>query len=258
MIGIIYKFTLICELKYQNRNPFYIGQRLERISVDHFMFNSEYWGSGAIWQRFLKALKRRYPNNWRCLIKREILFSSDKVTQQGLDAMEAYYIKREKSHYSFGIGGCNVLWGTANQWGSGSPMKDPNVAKRVTNKLKGRRGAKRSKEGKRNISIAAKNSWINADERRKKLSDLQKSRMSDPVRKEKMRKILKGRKFSEETIAKMIKNHHHLSKDKHPLWGSTFIWITNGVNNKRHNPEQEIPEGWFRGKVQKGKIYIKQ
>lgn len=126
--GIIYKFTIVTKLKMDGQRPFYIGQHITTSIPEEFLSrNHPYYGSGSIWGDFLEKLRELNPNNWRCFIKREILFSSDKVTQRGLDAMEAYYIKREKSHYSFGIGGCNVLWGTANQFGSGSPMKDPNV-----------------------------------------------------------------------------------------------------------------------------------
>lgn len=37
--------------------------------------------------------------------------------------------------------------------------------------------------------------------------------------------------------------------------GSKFIWITNGVKNKRYSPDNEIPNGWVKGMVQKGKFY---
>lgn len=83
-----------------------------------------YDGSGKTWERFCKGLKRKFPTCWRKLIK------------------------HEKAHYSYEVGGCNILWGTANNFGSGSPMKDPMIAAKVTKQLRGRRGAKRSEEGK--------------------------------------------------------------------------------------------------------------
>lgn len=67
------------------------------------------------------------------------------VNQKGLDVLEEYYIKKCKSHYSYKLGGCNVLWGTANKFGSGSPMKDPMVAKKCGNTL--------------HVRYAGKNSW---------------------------------------------------------------------------------------------------
>lgn len=122
--GIIYKFTIVAKLKMDGQRPFYIGQHITSSSPEEFLSrNHPYYGSGSIWGDFLEKLRELNPNNWRCFIKREILFSSNKVTQRGLDAMEAYYIKREKSHYSFRIGGCNVLW-SAIIVGSGNPAKD--------------------------------------------------------------------------------------------------------------------------------------
>lgn len=132
--GIIYKFTIVTKLKMDGQRPSYIGQHITYSTPEEFLSrNYPYYGSGSIWGDFLEKLRELNPNNWRCLIKREILFSSDKVTQRGLDAMEAYYIKREKSHYSFRIGGCNVLWGTANQFGSGNPAKDPRIKEILSN-----------------------------------------------------------------------------------------------------------------------------
>lgn len=129
MIGIIYKFTIVAKYKYDNHKPFYIGQH---IGVDDF---NSYWGSGTIWNDILDRLKQDYLKHWTKFIKREILFQRE-CTQKVLDAMEAYYIKKEKAHYSYHIGGCNVLWGTANKFGSGSPMKDLNVAKKCADKFR--------------------------------------------------------------------------------------------------------------------------
>lgn len=129
MIGIIYKFTIIAKYKYDGNKPFYVGQH---VGVDDF---DSYDGSGAIWEDFIKGLKRQYPTCWRKLVKREVLYVHE-CSQKTLDAMEAYYIKKEKAHYSYKQGGCNVLWGTANKFGSGSPMKDPMVAKKCAEKFR--------------------------------------------------------------------------------------------------------------------------
>lgn len=248
MIGIIYKFTIIAKVKYNGNKPFYVGQHF---GLEDF---ESYYGSGKIWNKFINHLKQYNPNNWRCFIKREILYSSDKITQRGLDAMEAYYIKREKAHYSYGIGGCNVLWGTANNFGSGSPMKDAGVKERVVSKLRGRKGAKRSMQGRKNMSIAAKKSWINADKRRRALSEYVSFRMKNGGA-EYLSNKRKGIKFSDETRRKMSKNHADFSGNKHPLWGSKFIWITNGVVNKRHNPDMIVPDGYYKGVKHKNKIF---
>ena len=153
------------------------------------------------------------------------------------------------SLYSENLGGGNILPGTANKFGSGSPMKDPEVARRVTEQLRGRKGAKRTEEGKRNISIGEKRSWINADDRRKIVAEKVSYYMQHGGA-EKLSKERKGIKFSEETKRKISENHADFRGDKHPLYGSRFIWITNGIENKRFNGgELEIPIGWRKGKI---------
>lgn len=125
MIGIIYKFTILARYKMDGHKPFYVGQH---VGVNDF---NNYWGSGSIWNDFLDKLKKDYSKNWIKLVKREVLYKHN-CSQKALDKLEEYYIKKEKAHYSYHLGGCNVLWGTANKFGSGSPMKDPMVAKKVS------------------------------------------------------------------------------------------------------------------------------
>ena len=129
MIGIIYKFTILAKYKKDGHKPFYIGQH---VGVNDF---NDYWGSGKIWSNFLDRLKKDYPKCWMKLIRREILYIHE-CSQKALDKLEEYYIKKEKAHYSYHLGGCNVLWGTANKFGSGSPMKDENVRKRMSEYMK--------------------------------------------------------------------------------------------------------------------------
>lgn len=40
--------------------------------------------------------------------------------------------------------------------------------------------------------------------------------------------------------------------ESHPLFGSTFMWVNNGIINKRLSLESEIPEGFKRGFKQQG------
>lgn len=249
MSGIIYKFTIISSLKYFGHKPFYVGQSMRDISRKQFLRNDcyVYDGSGKTWERFCKGLKRKFPTCWRKLIKREVLFYSESITQRGLDSLESYFIKKEKSHYSYKLGGCNVLWGTANNFGSGSPMKDPMVAAKVTEQLRGRRGAKRSKEGKINMSIAAKRSWENAKLRRRRVSETTKERMRNGGR-EHLSRVKKGKRFTEEHKRKISLNHADFSGSKHPLFGSRFIWINNGKIRMRFNgKENEIPKDFIKG-----------
>lgn len=258
MTGIIYKFTIIGNLKYLNHKPFYIGQHIMDISEEQFLRRDcyVYDGSGRLWVKFCKALRKKFPTCWRKLIKREVLYASETISQRGLDILEAYFIKKEKSHYSYKLGGCNILWGTANNFGSGSPMKDPMVANKVTRQLRGRKGAKRSKEGKRNISIAAKKSWKNAIERRKRVS-IGVSLYMQNGGKERISKLKRGVKFTEDHKRKISLNHADFSGSKHPLYGSRFIWITDKIKNKRHDENLPIPEGWIRGMIQRGVLHLK-
>lgn len=250
MISIIYKFTILAECDYFGHKPFYVGQHIGIESIEQFIRKDKgvYDGSGEIWRRFCKSLKKKYPSCWRKLIKREVLFHSENITQKALDKLEEYFIKKEKSHYSYTLGGCNVLWGTANKFGSGSPMKDPMVAEKVTKRLRGRRGAKRSEEGKRNMAIAAKKSWKNAEERRKLISDAISSYMNNGGI-EHLSRVKKGRKFSEEHKRNISLNHADLSGKNHPCYGKHFKWITNGLVEQRLDEGKELPEGFQFGRI---------
>lgn len=103
------------------------------------------------------------------------------------------YIKKEKSHYSYKSGGCNVLWGTANEFGSGSPMKDVNVRKKMSEYMK------EYYKNHKHPCIGKKAS----DELRNKL---RKSHLGKRNTDEVIRKIAeknRGRKRSEEFCEKM-------------------------------------------------------
>lgn len=250
MAKIVYKFTINAKMKYFNNKPFYVGQFVKNISKNDFLKSSgsSYWGSGKIWIKFCKGLKRKFPTCWYKLIKREILFYSENCPQAVLDTMEEYFIKKEKSHYSYQLGGCNILWGTANEFGSGSPMKDPMVVKKVTDKIRGRKGAKRSEEGRRNISIGAKKSWINAYERKQKVSFAISNYMKNGGAK-KLSELRKGIIFSEERKKKISENHADFRGENHPLYGAKFKWINDGKINKRLNENQPLPTGFYYGKL---------
>ena len=222
MLGIIYKYSILGGCKYYGHNPFYVGQHWERNSLDEFLsVDVVYIGSGKNWLKFIEELRIKYPFKWRYLIKREVLYAKEGISQKALDALEQHFIKKEKAHYSYRLGGCNILWGTANEFGSGSPMKDPNIADKVTKQLLGRRGAKRSELGKKNMSIAAKKSWTgkNGEFRRKNLSQKMKEYCSRPDVKEKRSKINKGRTFSEEHRRRISENHADFKGEKHPIYG---------------------------------------
>ena len=262
MIGIIYKFTIVCgKVKRGNKCPFYIGQHWEKISIDNFIHKRGryyYQGSGVDWYKYIRKLIALYPDRWCNFIHREVLYAKEGISQKALDVLEEHFIKKYKSHYSFGLGGCNILWGTANKFGSGSPMKDPNIAKKVTEKIKGKKGAKRSELGKRNMKIAAQKSWLgeNRESRRKKVSEGVKKYRSREDVKEFYSKLLKGRIFTEEHRRKISENHADFSGVKHPRYGVKYRWITNGEKCRCLSLGEEMPNGWYYGKIQKGKIYV--
>ena len=245
----IYKFTILYKgCKYCNHQPFYVGQTTLKVSKEEFLSKDRfvYDGSGRIWLKFCRYLTNKFPKCWRKLVKREILFYSEICSQKALDKLEEYYIKKCKAHYSYKQGGCNVLWGTANKFGSGSPMKDPMIAKIVTKKITGRRGAKRSLQGRLNQSIAAKKSWKNADERRIKMSEsLRRYMQNGGAKKLSLQRM--GHKVSDETKRKISLHHADFSGDKNPNWGKKYKWINNGIIQKKLYNGNKLPTGFIYG-----------
>ena len=80
--------------------------------------------------------------------------------------------------------------------------------------------------------------------------------ISEETRKKKSGKNhpLYGIGHKPETIEKIKKSKKGQSVgNNNPMYGSTFIWITNGEKNKRHIKEKVIPENWKKGKTQKTK-----
>lgn len=195
MIGIIYKFTIKDKYTKDGHKPFYIGQHWCR-SVDDFLCRDyPYYGSGKIWNSFLKRLKKDYPDKWRYFIKREILCIVTNNSQKTLDRLEEFWIKREKSHYSFEIGGCNVLWGASRKRGMLNPMKDPNVAKKVSLKL--RNGSHHDVSGENNPNfgggekIKGERNPMKDPEVAKRNAELRKGKKRTP---EQCKRISEGRK----------------------------------------------------------------
>ena len=100
MIGIIYKFTILAKVRYDGHKPFYIGQHWCK-SKDAFLCRDyPYYGSGTIWLKCIKKLKKSNSDNWRFFVKREILCVITNNSQKTLDKLEEFWIKREKSHHS--------------------------------------------------------------------------------------------------------------------------------------------------------------
>lgn len=246
MIGIIYKFTILARYKMDGHKPFYVGQH---VGVNDF---NNYWGSGKIWNNFLDRLKKDYPKNWMKLIRREVLYIHE-CSQKTLDKLEEYYIKKEKAHYSYKQGGCNVLWGTANKFGSGSPSKDPLVKKKISDKWKdedfrkmmikihiglqsGNKhplfGKRHSEKSKENMSISHKMYYKNKG--KYNLSESHKRNIS--ISHMGSKNPMFGKKTSEETKEK-IRAHY-----------KGGMVVNNGVIIKYLKPNEDIPQGFVRGR----------
>lgn len=267
-IGIIYKFTIVCG-KVKRKDlpfPFYVGQHWEYISVDNFLskkYSMRYWGSGIIWLNLLKKLRTFYPKNWQNFIHREVLYAKEDISQKALDALEAHFIKKCNAHHSLKLGGCNILLGTSYNWSSGNPSKDPIAKEKQRKSLinwwknhpeerykvsKRRKGVKLSEEQKVKISHSLigkmagdKNPMFGrkaSDETRKKIRERWKINGHPRL----------GKKHSESSKRKISESRKKYVGEKHPLYGCHFVWITNGVDDKRHNAADVIPNGWKRGR----------
>lgn len=232
MIGIIYKLTIKAKYQMDGHKPFYIGQHWCRSADDFLCRDYPYYGSGKIWNSFLNRLKKDYPSKWRYFIKREVLCTVTNNSQKILDRLEEFWIKREKSHYSFHLGGCNVLWGTPLRIGAGSPMKDPLVKEKFSNSLKGKYtgekswnwGKHLSEEHSRKLHEGWKGRH-HTEETKRKLSEMKKGKnnpmygksISDETR-EKLSKAHKGRKFSEEARRHMSESRVGMKLSEETKW----------------------------------------
>jgi len=259
-IGIIYKFTIITKYKFNGHKPFYVGQ--------HFCLEDFdlYPGSGSIWTNFINKLKQDYPKHWKKFIRREILYQRP-CSQKCLDKMEEYYIKQEKAHYSYKLGGCNVLWGTANKFGSGSPMKDPNIAKKCGESVK--RFNKLHPEIRKNIELKRLKTLKETDYK-DKISKTLKGRYSgdknpnyknywNDEQKKKQSEKMKGRfignlnanygnKWTEEKkkqLSKKIKNKTKNIDYVNSMTGK--VRITNDIVNTVINKGDILPSGFRYG-----------
>ena len=142
----------------------------------------------------------------------------------------------------------------------GSYNPTEKTKRKISNSLKGKPGNKHTEETKKKISKSNKGKKL-SEEAKKKLSEsrmgkepwnkgkkgLQVSwckglKMSKEF-KDKISKANKGRKQTQEAIDKMASSIRKL------------IWITNEVESKRIPKDENIPEGWRRGRITKWQWY---
>lgn len=262
MIGIIYKFTIVCgKVKKRNKCPFYIGQHWEKISVDNFIHKRGryyYQGSGVDWYKYIRKLIALYPDRWCNFIHREVLYAKEGISQKALDVLEQHFIKKYKSHYSFGLGGCNILWGTANKFGSGSPMKDPDIAKRMSKSMIDFYKTERGKMVKKKLSEIWSGDAIIGDK-----NPNYGHRWTDEMKKAMSEKKIGmyvgdknpnyGNKWSKEQRKrmsdKMKQKYANTDSNPNPMLGKKRI--TNGVINTIIPVDTQLPKGFRYGMISK-------
>ena len=254
MIGIIYKFTIIHGgIKKDGCFPFYVGQHYD-VSVDKFLSKKRdnYYGSGSIWGELINILKKKCKRTrWRNFIKREILYSKEDVSQRVLDKLEEVYIRREKAHYSFGVGGCNILWGTANEFGSGSPAKNPIVAKKISDNKKEFYKTERGNIIRKSLSEYWSDGRINGDKNPNyghRWTDEMKAEMSK--KKKGMYSGKNNPNYGNRWTDEMKKNLSYKSKKWLKEKGNPMLGrkrITDGVVNKTIKDGESLPMGFRYG-----------
>lgn len=244
----IYKTTCLVNGKI------YIGQccRTPERSVS-------YLGSGS---RLSLAIQKYSKENFA----KEILMR-DIPTQKQLDIWEQIYIK--KFNACDRSVGYNLLPGTSNKFGAGTPIQQPELRDEIIRKTI---EACSKPEVRRKMSMAMKEFWETADDQRKRFSELAKlntgsknpnfgNKWSDE-KKEHMRQQIKrwcgsgekntnfGNKWSDEQKKGLSeKTKERFKKEPNPMTNRKRI--TNGTENKAIPASEPLPEGWRYGLTMK-------
>lgn len=221
-IGFIYKTTCLVNGKI------YIGQH----TLYHDKRDDKYIGSGTI---FLKALKKYGKKNFR----REILRRCE--TLHELEIWEHVYIKKYRSQDP--TIGYNIANGDVNS-SVGNPAKTDIVKKKISKALRGERNPnfhKKWSEGKRK----------QMEEMFRNNPPMKGKHHSEETKKMWSEKRRGKNPFSHLTREEREKIYEKGRGKNNPMYGSTFIWINNGKQNKRHNKDLPIPEEWVLGYIRK-------
>lgn len=210
-IGYIYLTTCLVN------NKIYIGKH-------ELNGQKSYIGSGTLFKR---AVKKYGKENF----KRKILKLCYSLHE--LRVWEHVYIVKHKS-YIRSIG-YNIAKGDVNT-SEYNPAKAPEVREKIRAKIKERGGLR-----------GANNPMY-----RRKWSDNSRIQLSNSLKR--TYKINGhpriGKTHSDETkkILSEKKKQAYLGKGN-PMYGSRFIWINNGVVNKRGKIDEPIPKGWIKGMI---------
>ena len=95
-----------------------------------------------------------------------------------------------------------------------------------------------------------------SEETKNKMREARKGKRFSEEWKKKLSEAAKGRILSEETKRKLSEAR---KGKKHPLFGTKFKWINNGIVNKRVQLDEDIPEGFVRGMLKNiNRIKIKK
>ena len=227
-----------------------------KIYIGQSTYNDEqYFGSGVICSRALKKFGKE-----NC--KKEILRECE--TQKQLDFFEAYYIKKFNSTNK--EIGYNILPGTANKFGSGSPMLINEVRIRAILKI---RSFHRSYKGFKNSikhSKFLKGRFVGEN-------NPNFGNYWNEEQKDKMRQKMLGRyngennpnfgnKLSNDNknkISKKLRDYYDTKEGvEHRNRSAEFMkklsidrigtkWITNGKENTVIHKDSPLPDGWRYG-----------
>ena len=241
MYGYIYKTTNLIN------GMIYIGQKKSS------KFLNYYKGSG----KYLKRAFNVYgKNNFKTEIIEEI------EDQNKMDEREKYWISYYKATdknigYNISEGGLlgiimigenNPMYGKQHsditksiigekqklsQQLNGNPAQNPEVGKKISEKLKGHTISQETRE---KIRKTLKGKSYLTDEARRKISEKNKNRKHTKEELEIMSSKLKG-----------INN---------PMYGK--MWINNGITNLLINKNESIPEGYIKGFIKNIKKYNKE
>lgn len=257
MIGIIYKFSIENVDIIEKESIFYIGQHWEKISVENFLSTDScrcYTGGGSLWNKYVRKLKNFYRiGEWRKFIHREVLYAKEGISQKALDTLEQHFIKKEKAHYSYRLGGCNIAWGSVLD--GINPATDEVVRKKISKSLSGR---KLSQEHRKKLSeywTSERLSGENNPNYGHRWTDEMKKAMSEKkigmyVGDKNPNYGNKWSKKQREVMSKKMKQKYaNTDFNPNPMFGKKRI--TNGVINTIIPADAPLPEGFRYGMISK-------